>query len=113
MQYTIAEPHISIRSSFSNDKFNDIESNSNFHQTCDQVGDTSNHSININSFLTFDHDNSHANTSESPSIGNEMLNYAEQDRDSNQNENYDGDVEDVNDETIDNCEEVGNFWRWW
>lgn len=106
LYYTIEEPHISIRSSFSNDKFNDIESN--FHQSCNQVGDPSNHSININSFLTFNHDDSHANTSESPTIGNEMLNYGE-DRDSYQNENYDGDVEDVNDEATDICEEVGNF----
>lgn len=106
MQHTIAEPHISIRSS-SNDEFNVIESNSNFHQTCNEVGDTSNHSINTNSFLTFNHDNSHANTSKSPLIGNEMpeIGEHEEDRDSYQNESYDGD-----DETTDACEEVGNFY---
>lgn len=115
LHHTIAEPHISIRSS-SNDEIHVVESNSNFHQTCSQLGDASNHSININSFLTVNHVHSHANTTESPSIiGNEILKNGEQDRDSHQipvvtlmtqNENYDGDVEDVNDDTTDTCEEV-------
>lgn len=34
----------------------------------------------------------------------------EQDRGSYQNQNYDGDVEDVNDETTYTSEEVGNFY---
>lgn len=111
LHHTTAEPHISIRSS-SNDEIHVVESN--FHPTCNQLGDgTSNHSININSFLTVNHVHSHANTTESPSIiGNEKLKTGEQDRDSyqiplmTQNENYDGDVEDV-DDTTDNFEEVG------
>lgn len=110
MQHTIVEPHISIQSS-SNDDFN---ANSNFHQTCNQAADTSNHSININSFQTFNHDNTHANASEPPSIGKEMHNDGEPDRDSYQNHTYDdGDVEnvdDVNDETSDTYEEVGNYY---
>ncbi|KAJ6643247.1 Glycogenin-1, partial [Pseudolycoriella hygida] len=95
IQRTItAEPHISIRSSSVNE-FNEIDSNPNLHQdSYNHVEDTSNHSININSFQTFNHDYSQANTSESPSIGCDVPKIDERDRDSYQSSNYDGDVED-------------------
>lgn len=107
--YTITEPHISIQSSSKNES-DDNKSNSNFHQNITHVGDTSIHSINLNSFLTFNHDNSYANTSASPSIGNDTNDEnGERDRNSCPSENHNRDVEDVNDESSDTCEEVGNI----
>ncbi|XP_037046111.1 mucin-5AC isoform X2 [Bradysia coprophila] len=108
LQHTLDAPHISIRSSFI-DESNDIASNANFHQTCHQIGDTSSHSINENSFLTVTHDNTHASTLvASLNNGSEILDNGEHASESCQNESYDGDVEDVNeDETTVNCEEGG------
>ncbi len=115
LQHTIiAEPHhISIRSNNSNDTSNDIGSISHNQQTSNELVDTSNHRINKNSIHTMSHDHSQANTSEFPSIGNAMIEIDEQElMGSDQNENYDGDIEDINDdETTNNCEEVGNYYR--
>lgn len=108
MQHTIDALHISIRSSFIEES-NVVESNANFHQTCNDIGDTSSHSINENSFLTDTHDNTQASTLvTSLNNGSEILDIGEHESESCQNDNYDGDIEDVNeDETTDNCEEVG------
>lgn len=102
---TMNAPHISIRSSFI-DESNDIVSNANIHPTCNQLGDTSSHSINENSFLTVTHDtNAHASTLvPSSNNGSEMLDNGEHNSESCHNGSYDGKVED---ETTDRCEEVG------
>lgn len=99
----ITESHNNIPSSSDNDEFN-----SHFHQPCVEVTDTYDHSINTNSFLTANHDNSHNNTL-CPTTGNETLNTGEQY--SNGIECYDGPIEDVNDDetTTGASEEVGKL----
>lgn len=104
-QCTVTEPHISIQSSSYNES-DDIESNSHFEQTYSQTVDTSVHSINTNSFLTFNPDNPHTSTSQSPPIGHESHENGER----GQTDDHNRDVDDVeNDEPSETCKEVGNI----